>query len=239
MLRLPQKRPHQLRLDRISEYMRELASLLGLENEPMFAGIKDASTGLRAKIPLNRQNHAWKRVHTAKSDPTSRPAKHLRQIETMLGEDQLSSAELKDSNEKVVYLFQAHEQIVVSSATISQSGEVDGIVTGLVGADDTMHLHLRDSLSRDLKLVVRSEAMARALLEHFRASQIRLRVHGTWTRTEDGWIPENNRCTVDGFDVLDETSASEVFAQIAVIGDDGWSDEADPLATWRDLRGTH
>ena len=239
MLRLPQRRPHQLRLDRLSEYMSAFANLLGVENDPMFAGIKDASTGLRAKISPNRRDQVWKRIQTAKSDPSSKPARSLRQIETMLGEDHLSSAELKDAGERVIYLFQAHEQIIVSSATVRQSGEVDGIVTGLVGADDTMHLHLRDAFARDLKLVVKSEELARELLMHFRNGQIRLQVHGMWLRTEDGWIPEANRCVVESFDVLDETPASGVFAQIAAISDDGWSNEDDALATWRDLRGTH
>src|SRR5690606_3790297 len=134
MLRIPQRRPHQLRIDRLAEYMREFANLLGLENEPMFAGIKDASTGLRAKVPINRRDHVWKRVQTAKFNQASKPARHLRLIEAMLGEDHLSSAELTDASDRVIYLFQAHEQINVSSATIRQHGEVDGVVTGLVGA---------------------------------------------------------------------------------------------------------
>jgi hypothetical protein len=238
-LRIPQRKPHQLRIDRLAEYMLEFASLLGLENEPMFAGIKDASTGLRAKVPAIRRNHVWKRIQTARVNPASKPARHLRLIEAMLGEDHLSSAELRDTNDKVIYLFQPHEQHNVSSATIRQHGEVDGVVTGLVGADDTMHLHVRDSLARDLKLIVRNEEMARGLLKHFRRGCIRLRVHGVWSRTEDGWVPESNRCVVDGFDVLDDTPASDIFAQIASIPGNGWCDIDDPLATWRDLRGIH
>lgn len=239
MLRIPQRRPHQLRIDRLADYMREFAGLIGLENEPMFAGIKDASTGLRAKVPGNRRARAWKRIQLAKLDPCSKAARHLRQIESMLGEDGLSSAQLKDSSDKIIYLFQAHEQVSVDSVTIRQHGVVDGVVTGIVGADDTMHLHVRDVLARDIKLLVRNEDMARRLLKHFRQGSIRLQVHGLWTRTEDGWVPENNRCVVDGYEVLDDAPATEVFAQMASIPGDGWRELEDPMAVWRDIRGVH
>ena len=239
MLRIPQRKPHQLRIDRLAEYMREFASLLGVENEPMFAGIKDASTGLRARVPDNRKAIAWKRIQMAKSNPESKPARHLRLIESLLGQDCLSSAELKDSSDRIIYLFQAHEQITVDSTTIRQHGVVDGVVTGIVGADDTMHLHVRDVLSRDIKLLVRNEDLARRLLNHFRQGQIRLLVHGLWMRTEDGWVPENNRCAVDGFEVLDDAPAAEIFAQIASIPGDGWRDMEDPMAVWREIRGVH
>lgn len=239
MLRIPQRRPHQLRIDRLAEYMREFADLLGTDNSPMFAGIKDASTGLRAAVPAKRRSHAWKRIHTARYDASSRPAKVLRRIESLLGEDHLASAELLDDKQNVLYLFHAHEQSNVNHVTIKQHGEVDGMVTGLVGADDTMHLHLRDCLSRDLKLVIRQEELARNLLKHFREGLVRLRVHGIWARTDDGWVPEANRCVVDGYEPLDETPAAEVFAQIASIPSNGWTELTDPAAAWRDIRGAH
>ena len=239
MLRLPDRRPHQLRVDRLADYMREFANLLGLDNKPMFAGIKDASTGLRVRIPHTRKTDAWRRVQKAKADPNSRPGRHLRQIEDMLGQDHFSSAELRDSGNNVIYLFRAHDQVTVDTVTIRQSGEVDGVVTGLIGADDTMHLHLRDHLARDLKLVIRDESMARDLLQHFRKGVVRVRVHGLWVRSDDGWIPETNRCVVDGFTVLDESTAGEVFQRLASIEGNGWVDLADPLAVWRDLRGLH
>lgn len=237
MLRIPHRNPSQIRMDRLAEYMREFAQLLGVENQPVFAGIKNASVGLRAKVPAKHRNSAWKRVQAAKSLPDSKPARHLHKIESMLGEDAFSSAELKDNSDKVVYLFQPKEQTNMYSASIKQHGEIDGVVTGIVGADDTMHLHVRDALSRDLRLVVKDEALARDLLTHFRHGHVRLRVHGVWVRTEDGWIPETSRCTVDGYELLDETPACEVFERLASAPGNGWCELPDPMGAWRELRG--
>lgn len=237
MLRIPDGSPDQIRMDRLAEYMREFAQLLGVKNNPVFVGIKDASIGLQTAIPSARRTDAWKRIQTAKISQDSQPARCLRRIESLLEEDGFNSAEVRDTSAKVIHLITAKRRDEVKGVTIKQHGEVDGVVTGLVGTDDTMHLHVRDALSRDIKLVVRDETMARELLTRFRHGHVRLRVHGTWVRTEDGWVPENNRCTVDGYQVLDETSASDVFAQIAATPGNGWCELPDPAAAWRDLRG--
>lgn len=237
MLRIPGGSPRQIRMDRLAEYMREFAQLLGIKNSPVFVGIKDASIGLQAAIPPARRTDVWKRIQTAKAHQDSQPARCLRRIESLLGEDGFNSAEVQDTSAKVIHLITAKRRYEVKGVTIKQHGEVDGVVTGLVGADDTMHLHVRDALSRDIKLVVRDEAMARELLARFRDGHVRLRVHGSWVRTEDGWVPENNRCTVDGYQVLNESSASDVFAQIASTPGNGWCNLPDPMEAWRDLRG--
>lgn len=239
MLRILGTSPRTLPMDRLAEYLAEFAALLGAENEPVFAGMVNASAGLKARLPARRRASAWKRLQEAKYRPASRPGCHLRKIEALLGEDAFGPAELKDSADNVIYLFQPTKQADVLTARIQQEGEVDGVVTGMVGADDTMHLYLRDATSRDYRLVVRNEDLARRLLSHFRVGSVRVRVHGHWVRTEDGWMPESGKCTVDAFDVLDETPLSDVLALATGHPQNGWAQMEDPAAAWRALRGIH
>jgi hypothetical protein len=181
----------------------------------------------------------WKRIQQAKYKDDSRPASHLRKIEEMLADDRLGSAELQDSAGNVVYLFQTKVSNELHAVTIKQHGVIDGVVTGLVGADDTMHLHVRDVLHRDLKFLVRDEQLARDLLSCFRRGLVRLNVFGLWIRTEDGWIPEANRCIVSSFESLDDASLVEIFDKVAAVEGNGWKELSDPMAEWRDLRGIH
>lgn len=239
MLRIHGRNPQQMALERMGDYMREFACLLGHENEPRFAGIKEASTGLRALVPAKHRLAAWKRVQTAKTRADSAPARHFRAIEKMLGEDALHTAELLDADSNVVHLFHGKRQPQIEALRVKQRGEVDGLVTGLVGADSTMHLHLRDHLSRDLKFVVTNERLARQLLQQFRAAYVRLQVHGTWLRTPDGWVPENNKCSVDSFEVLDGASASDVADQIASAKGNGWREIGGAHLAWVKLREGH
>ncbi len=237
MLRIPGGSPNRIRMDRLGEYLKLFADLLGVENKPVFKGIKDASIGLKAHVPQRKVEASWKRIQEAKYKPDSRVAAPMRKLEAMLGEDSFSSAELKDHADNVVMLFRAKQSPLMQRMTIRQQGEIDGVVTGLVGADDTMHLHLRDVHSRDIKLIVRDEEMARGLLAQFRKGVVRVHVHGHWTQTEDGWVPENNKCTVDGFTVLDDEPLESIMAKVAMIPGNGWCELDDPYAYWADIRG--
>ena len=239
MLRIMQRNPERIPMDRLGDYIREFAELLGTENQPRFKGIKKASTGLKAAIPAERQHNAHARIVEAKGNYNSKPGRHLKTIEDMLGQDKIKQAQLLDATDNVVYLIQSHIEDLKREEKLYQQGSVDGVVTGLVGADDTMHLHLRDNSNRDLKLVVRDENMARNLLSHFRNGIVRLQVHGTWQRTETGWIPDSNKCTVDSFETLEDIPLHDIFADLATVKNNGWTLLEDPIATWESIRGLH
>lgn len=239
MLRILQRNPERIPMERLGGYICQFAELLGAENKPVFKGIKRASTGLKAKIPQDRVQDAHLRLVQAKTQPDSKPARCLSAIEGMLGADGIKQAQLLDDSENVVYLFEGVAEEKEIAHRLSQEGVVDGIVTGIVGADDTMHLHLRDFMDRDLKLVIRNEDMARSLLMQFRNGMVRVYIHGTWIRADSGWLPEASKCTVDRFEVLEDTPISEVFAQLANIEDNGWKELTDPKAYWEELRGIH
>jgi hypothetical protein len=80
MLRILQRNPDRIPMERLGEYIRLFAELLGTDNHPVFAGIKKASTGLKAAIPHDRRPYAQARLIEAKSEPTSKPARLLRGI---------------------------------------------------------------------------------------------------------------------------------------------------------------
>jgi hypothetical protein len=224
-------------MDRLGEYIRQFAELLGADNSPTFKGIKNASIGIRAAVPDARANNSYARLVEARSNPKSRAAKVLHGIQDMLGHDGIPEAELLDATEKVIYLFKGSLENGDQVSRIHQHGSVDGVVTGLVGADDTMHLHLRDTFDRDLRLVLRNETLARDLLILFRRGSVRLTLHGQWVRTNAGWIPESGKCTVTSFEVLEDTPIGDVFNAFAAVPGNGWLELNDPQAVWADLRG--
>lgn len=239
MLRIMKRNPDRIRMDRLAEYMRQFAELIGLENEPVFKGIKKASTGLKVSIPDERRHYAHGRLALIKQDPESKPARLARELEDMLGVDGIAEAQLLDSSSNVVYLLHGVSPVNEKGERIYQEGTVDGTVTGLMGADDTMHLHLRDHMAHDFRLLVRDEVMARDMLRYFRHGTIRATVQGYWIRTEDGWVPETSKCTVKSFEVLDETPISQVFAELAELPDNGWASLDEPEEHWKELRGIH
>jgi hypothetical protein len=236
MLRILKRNPDEIRMDRLAAYMREFAELLGTDNLPVFKGIKTASTGLKARIPEERRPFASARLRLIGS-PDSKVWQRAQQLECMLGEDGIAEAQILDERENVVHLFHGAEAVSAQAERVYQEGTVDGTVTGLVGADDTMHLHLRDCIGRDFRLVIRDEDLARQVLAHFRKGTIRATVAGNWTRTDDGWVPEVNRCTLSQFAILDDTPASKVLQEVTTLPNNGWLAMDEPLQAWRELRG--
>ncbi len=224
----------------LGEYIKEFAALLGEENTPVFKGIKKASTGCLASVPVERTHYSRARITQAKNDHTCRPFRHLRAIETLMGQDAISEAQILDERGNVIHtIFGIQPEPASSNERLHQVGVVDGWVTGLVGADDSMHLYVRDNFDRDLRLIVRDDAMARKILTHFRAGTIRLCVRGPWLRNDNGWAPEASKCVVLSFEALDDTPLGEVLAAAAKVPGNGWSDMKDPMTHWENIRGIH
>lgn len=236
-LRLIGINPDAVRMDKLAEYIGLFADLLGVENQPVFKGVQNASTGLKAYVPPPNRIAVNRRMLVLKNDPDSRPAKIMRHIEETMGRDGIRKAEIRDQSDNVVYVAQWRKTNENPAPRIQQHGSVDGVVTGLVGVDDTMNLYMRDLHSRDLRLIVRNVDLSRALLQRFRVGLVRLNVHGTWMKTDTGWAPETNKCYVDSFSDLDESSLSEVFETLTKIPGNGWATLEDPIAEWERIRG--
>jgi hypothetical protein len=224
-------------MERLGLYLLEFAALIGAENKPVFNGLKDASVGVLALVPAELAHQVQARLVQARNDPGSRPGRHAARLHDMVDADGVPGAEIRDRANNVIYIFPRRAMQSTTSPTISQSSTVDGIVTGMVGADDTMHLHLRDWADRDIKIIVRDVDMARQLLAHFRKGIVRVTADGLWKRTDMGWIPENNRCTAKGFDVLNEDPVDVIMERFVAVPGNGWKTMKDPTGFLRQLRG--
>lgn len=224
----------------LGEYIHEFAALLGEENKPIFKGIKRASTGCLAAVPVERTHFSRARITLAKNDKNSAPGRHLRAIEALMGKDTIGEAQILDERGNVIHvIFGKQPEPSTTTERLYQEGTVDGWVTGLVGADDSMHLYVRDCFDRDLRLILRDDALARKILAHFRAGTIRLRVRGPWLRHENGWAPEVSKCQVLSFEPLDDMPFGRILAVAARVPGNGWTEMQDPTAHWANIRGIH
>ena len=239
MLRILKRNPDRVPMERLAEYLRVFAELLGTENRPVFKGIKKESTGIRALVADDCVDKVNQRLKLVRTEDDSRPARVAAELEAMLGVDGIREAELLDANREVVHRFHGVQAANEVLHRVWQEGTVDGMVTGLVGADDTMHLHLRAVDGYDIKVLVRSEDLAREVLAHFRKGLVRVCVRGHWIRGDDGWHPETNRCTARSFELLDETPLTAVIAEFSAVENSGWRAVEQPEDLWRELRGVH
>lgn len=235
-LKLYDRKPQDISLDKLAEYLKEFALILGKKNQPVFSSVNEGSVVLRAKIPEHNQILVDQRLLDAGQGNTqSGVSKHLFHLEAMMLGDGISKAELLNPQQRILISLQAANDEPVTHSVI-QSGEVDGEITGVLGADETMHITLKEWSGRIVKLVSGVQ-IGRELGHHIRTGVIRLYVHGLWNRTDVGWKPDPQKCFIDRFDVLDESGIIDIFDKLRAIPGNGWATEPDPLALWRKLRG--
>lgn len=234
-LKLYDRKPDDVPLDRLADYIKEFALILGKDNQPVFSSVNESSIKLCAKIPGHKQSQVEQRLLDAQRGYTqSGVSKHLLRLETMMLDDGISKAEFLNPLQQILVSLHAANEPVCHS--VSQSGEVDGEITGVMGADDTMHITLKEWGGRIVKLVT-DVRIGRELGHHLRTGIVRLYAHGQWNRTDAGWKPDSQKCFVDRFEVLDESGVVEIFNELRAIPGNGWATEPDPLALWRELRG--
>lgn len=159
----------------------------------------------------------------------------MRDIEDEVRKDGITDAELIDPMDVVVCRMHAANEPTLYSVT--QVGQIDGEITGVLGVDDTLHVRVRDLHGRDVRLIVRNLDIGRELARAFRGGPGRLHVHGQWNRTESSWAPDGNKCFIDRYETLDAMPPGELFGQLRSMPGNGWAQAKDAMAAWSDLRG--
>lgn len=238
LFRILEKKPDQIPMDRLADYIRAFASLIGKDNCPTLEGIKASSTGLSTLVPENLCESVDRRILEAANDPQSNPGLAASKIDRMLYEDGVT-AELSDHRNNVIYLFKGLHDDVENETWVIQSGCVDGVVVGLHGADKTMHLQIKNEFNKTQRFIVKDEELARQLILKFKDGNVRLTVHGRWIRVDDSWSPEPSKCVVTSFEILDDSSLLEIFSGLRAVPGNGWSRINDPIKLWEEIRGIH
>lgn len=236
-LRLRGTDPSSIPMAKLAEYLKDWAGLLGEANTPVFRGIIKGSVVLRASVNADKKIDVRGRLLAAKTQSDSAAAKFIEKLNTAMARDALRGSVI-DSSGSVVLEFnkQTKPEVAPAEYIVPDNGTIDGVVVGIQGVDDTVHIRLQEANGAVFSLGLRDLAMARKFAAHFRGEPIRVQVHGTWKRTAAGvWEPHN--LMVDSFDDLDQIDAKELMDRLRAIPNNGWADMKDPIGFWKDLRG--
>lgn len=234
-LRIRGATPRGLSLSRLAEYLKAYASLLGDSNEPTFAGVVRGSALLRASVPHHRKLETKVRLITAKLDADEGLIRVVDSLAHMMSRDGFSG-DIEDRQGAVILEFRRPTAAVeLREQVIHDVGVIDGVVVGLVGIDDTVHVRLQSSDGQTSKVTVRDLAIARQLALHFRGDAIRAHVHGSWKRNSEGvWEPL--ALYLDRFDELSDEPAGEILSRLSSLPGNRWATMDDPDGLLRNIR---
>jgi hypothetical protein len=229
--------PDTIPMGKLAEYMADFAALLGKENAVHFAGLKDGSTQIAARVEFEDVPKVKTRLHDIRRGMPPRDAvKIFDQIDKRLANDNATGrifVEGEDGVDELLTFPGRDRPKAQSYGPFAQEGTLDGILISVGGKDETVPLRLQNGDTTYTNCDT-TRAIARELGKHL-FEPIRIYGTGRWTReTDDTWTLVRFR--VHRFEVLGKGSLRDTVAALRAVRGSGWKDMADPLTELDDLR---
>lgn len=219
--------PETMPMERLALYMSELATLLGEAKAVHFHGLTKGSTVLNARIDREAAPKVADRVASVRAgDAPVEPMKAYTTLNRLLRDDDAIGV-LRDTRPRgIIIRFPGRELTEEKFASIRQQGHVDGIVTGIRGKDETIHITLQSEGQQTSGFETKNRSLAKLLAAKY-LEPVRLFGRGNWTRDADGvWTLLKFR--IDSFEALDDAPLTSALAALREIptewGDDAYSE---------------
>lgn len=224
--------PTTFPMRKLGEYISAYAKLLGNDKGVHLGSITESSTALEALTEPDFDDAVYKRVTSVslgKADNDTQ--KSYDEINDMLKRDG-ATGYIEDDNKCVILPFPGrHGDLTLSYGPFDQEGSIDGEIIRVGGKDATKHIQLRDG-NRVYSYIQTDEEMARELAAHMFGPTVRLNGTGKWFRTADGeWELKSFR--ILSFELLKDTSVSELIRQLRQVDGNGWDEAEDPMSELR------
>ncbi len=215
--------PGKFPMPRLALYMAELSALLGEQPAAHFRRLESGSIALvhtieKEAVPKVRGRTAA--VGRGKGEPEAPRA--YRAINKLLREDN-ATGEFREKC-KTAKVLQSPRKLDVPEkfSTVRQYGSIDGVIIGIGGKDETLHIRL-DSEGCQLGGHFTTRAIAREL-GHALFEPGRLFGRGRWNRDDDGnWTLEDFK--VESFGALKGAPLSDALTALRKKPAD-WTDDA-------------
>jgi hypothetical protein len=225
--RISEFTPETLPMQRLGQYMLELAALLGEREHVHFVQLEEGSAVLVHQVEFPAAPKVRDRLKTAAlPDAPEDVRRHRTKLDEMLASDN-AIGELRESGRQgVVLKFRGRENVAEVIGPIAEDGTIDGILVRIGGEDQTAHAHLVDGDKRQICVVTRE--MARQLSPHLYGDKLRLTGRGRWRRSAEGqWQLLEFRA--HSFVVLGKISLTEAQDKMTGLGKRGWRQSDNPV----------
>lgn len=228
--------PETIPMARLAQYMQNLAVLLGHESAVHFESLKPGSTRLVTRIDhenVPKVASQLDQIRRGEGSPEARAAQS--EIDRLLAEDNATGRIYAgdDESAEVIAFPGVTRSRPVSYGPFNQEGSLDGVLISVSGADQTVHLQLKNGDTKHTNIDTNRD-MARRMAKHMYEP---IRIHGTgrWLRDQNGdWILRRFR--VESFTVLRADDLRDAVNELREVGGGDWQTIKDPVDALRALR---
>lgn len=233
--------PDTIPMSRLSEYMGDLAGLLGQPSSVHFSRLEEGSTVVNVVVETEAVPKVSDRVASlSQAEVPLDVQKYFTALDRRLADDNATgilTAYEDDQEGAVILQFPGRERPKpVDYGVITERGSLDGVPITIGGSDKTAHVILEDCDKTHTGIdLTRELAMKLSDANCLYRKTVRLHGIGRWHRTIEGeW--ELKKFRVEDFEILGDAPLSEIVGQLRSVPGSGWEDVEDPDSFLKDLR---
>lgn len=228
--------PQTLPMERLAEYMLQLARFLGERERVHFDSVEPGSVGLRAHVEAPAERRVADRMRKVLDGEAPEDArKAFKELDDFLSKDNATGS--LSGPENVVIPFPGRDRREpLFFGPFRQEAVLYGELIKIGGKDATVSVQLRDGGRIHTGLEC-DQAQARRLATHLFGPTLRVRGIGSFVRGGDGtW--ELRRFKIEGFDVLDDLTIGEAVQRLRALPGTRWGEAEDPVRELLEGRGS-
>lgn len=220
--------PATIPMERLGEYVKALAQLMGETGSVHFGGVTEGSVVLHAAVDRPAQVKVRERVGGLAGRTVSKDvAKAFSALDEMLRKDNATGRLIEVGGATIIPFPGRDRPEPVVFGPFKQDGTLEGQVIRVGGTDQTIPVHLRDGATVHYGLNA-EEDVARRIAQHLLGPTIRVHGTGTWFREGNGtWQLKSFR--ISDFEVLNELPLDGVVARLRAVRGSHWSELPDPV----------
>ncbi len=226
--------PDTIPMARLSEYMADLAAMLGSEHAVHFARVDESSTDVVHWIEEGAVSEVTERV--ASIEKRKGPYEGMRAYRSLnkkLADDN-SRATWGDAANNILEFPGVGEPQTVSFGAFNQDGTIEGELIRVGGAGDLATVHIQQE-KKGAAVICQARREVAQELGHHLYKYIRVSGNGRWHRDENGdWVL--NRFTIGSFESLVNETLTTVVERLRGVPGSEWDQIEDPLRELKRIR---
>ena len=223
--------PETLPMERLAEYMSDLAKVLGEPEKIHFVRIDSGSVTLVHTIEQDVIPIVRGRILASQTDesPSDAVAAYHRLNKRLL-DDNATGVLSDDADNKVLEFPGIMRAERYTYGPFYQDSSLDGVVIRVGGVKNQVPVTLESSDNQHT-ICLAKRNIAKEMAQHIFGPEIRVHGKGRWFRDKMGtWVLD--RFVIGRFDVLENESLSVVLGQLREVPGSEWQNLPDP---WREL----
>lgn len=224
-------RPETIPMERLGEYLVQLAKMLGERGEVHFDRLEPGSTAIVHRVEEEAAPQVEERIsHVARGDADVVYLKAYREINALLkADDATGELTIEGTTAKLLTFPGKLTPETAKPQTVTQAGTIDGIVIKLGGKDPTVPVLIQDGDT--IINCNTTRATARDLGKHLFGKELRLSGTGVWERPESGaWVLK--KFDIADFIELDDTPMQDLVEKLRQ-SPGTWGEGGD---AWKEIR---